>query len=636
MRIHNIIACLCLLLSATGMRAYEERNLLQNLATKAQVRDALVMNQEWVTYPPYQDRQAWDRFLGPLKDYYIKRGEAQLKYEWKVVRATDYLEFERSGSRVAMERPYNANVQAIADLLMAELAEGKGRFLDQLINGVFLSCEMTSWALSAHTVMQRSRRTLPSDQERVFDLVDGDMGNMLSWTYYFLKDAFDKVDPEISRRLRHELQQKVMDSYLQNNSYWWMGRGQKGSTQNNWNPWCNRNALITFMLLENDRDTLAQAVCESMRSVDQYLNFINGDGACDEGPAYWTHAAGMLIDYLELLSAVTQGKLNLLSHKLVRDMGEYISNSYVGNGWVVNFADASAKGGGDPFLVYRYGKDVGSQAMMQYAAVLRGQKAVPAPNRDVWRVLRAIDVSAELAAQSPSKVAQPFVWYPETEFCYMTSQEGLFLAAKGGHNAESHNHNDMGSFNLYIDEQPVIIDLGVGTYTRQTFSADRYKIWTMQSDYHNLPRINGMSELPGGQYRSRGTVARPGFFSADIAGGFPAEAKAQRWTRSYALKGDQLVVTDDFQLEEAVAPSVVNFMTWGDVREASPGHVSITVNGVRAQLDYDAKAFTLEIQPREVDDTRLSNVWGKRVYRLSFTPRQMQKKGRYRFTIKKV
>ncbi len=390
------------------------------------------------------------------------------------------------------------------------------------------------------------------------------------------------------------------------------------------------------MLLEENRDTLTEAVCESMRSVDQYLNFIKGDGACDEGPSYWQSAAGMLLDYLELLSTLTQGRLNLMGHKLVRDMGEYICNSYVGNGWVVNFADAGAKGGGDLYTVYRYGKDVGSDPLIHYAGILRSDKSVPVPSCDIYRLLRAIDVHDELAAVQPRKITQPFVWYPETEFCYMSSEEGLFVAAKGGHNAESHNHNDIGSFNLYIDQQPIIIDLGVGTYTRQTFSSERYKIWTMQSDYHNLPKINGTSELPGGQYRSRNTIARPGFFSADIAGAFPAGAKAERWTRSYTLKGRELVVTDDFLLQEAIAPSVVNFMTWGDVKEEEEGRVSITVNGAKAQLGYDVRNFTLEIQPREVDDSRLSNVWGKQVFRLCFTPKQMQKKGRYRFTIKKI
>lgn len=636
MRDKTIAALLLLLFVPLCLRAYEERNLLQQAATFEQVKEALVMDQKWVTYPAYADREGWDRFLGDIKGYYIQRGESRLAYEWKVVKATDYLEFERSGSRVVMERPYDANIQAIADLLLAELAEGKGRFLDQLINGVFLSCEMTSWALSAHMSLQKKGRSLPSDRERVFDLVDGDMGNLLSWTYYFMREAFDKVNPEISRRLRHELKVKVMDSYLNNNHYWWMGRGKKGSSQNNWNPWCNKNALLTFMLLETDRDTLAKAAYESMRSVDQYLNFVKGDGACDEGPAYWMNAAGMLLDYLELISAATGGRVNLLGNKLVRDMGEYICNSYVGNGWVVNFADASAKGGGEPYTVYRYGKDVGSESLMHYAGVLRSNNAAPVPSRDMYRVLRAIELKDEVAAVTPQKLTEPLVWYPETEFCYLSNDEDLFLAAKGGFNAESHNHNDVGSFNLYIDKQPVIIDVGVGTYTRQTFSGERYKIWTMQSNYHNLPMINGVSEPAGGEYRSRNATARRNCFSLDIAKAYPEEAQVESWTRTYTLKGREAQITDDFLLKQTVAPNIVNFMTWGEVELQGEGQVAITVNGVKALLSYDASKFTLAVEPRELDDARLSRVWGKQVYRLSFTAKSMTKKGRYRFTIKKL
>lgn len=51
-------------------------------------------------------------------------------------------------------------------------------------------------------------------------------------------------------------------------------------------------------------------------------------------------------------------------------MGEYIARSYVGNGWVINFADASAKGGGEPGVIYRYGKATGSIEMQQFAAYL--------------------------------------------------------------------------------------------------------------------------------------------------------------------------------------------------------------------------------------------------------------------------
>jgi hypothetical protein len=81
--------------------------------------------------------------------------------------------------------------------------------------------------------------------------------------------------------------------------------------------------------------------------------------------------------------------------------------------------------------------------------------------------------------------------------------EGLFLAMKGGDNNESHNHNDVGSFIVYKNGKPVLIDAGVGEYTKQTFSPDRYKIWSMQSLYHNLPSFDGVGQVNGSQYASK-------------------------------------------------------------------------------------------------------------------------------------
>ena len=53
------------------------------------------------------------------------------------------------------------------------------------------------------------------------------------------------------------------------------------------------------MLLENNRDTLAKAVYMTMESVDEFLNYIKADGACEEGPSYWGHAPGKTLeDYI--------------------------------------------------------------------------------------------------------------------------------------------------------------------------------------------------------------------------------------------------------------------------------------------------------------------------------------------------
>ena len=121
------MVCCMLGLFAAASWAYTERNLLQKTVTKEQLKEALVMNQAWVPYPAYADRAGWEALLDKEdRQKLIRAGERMLKYEWKVIRATDYLEYERSGERNIMQNPYEANRKAISSLMMAELAEGKG------------------------------------------------------------------------------------------------------------------------------------------------------------------------------------------------------------------------------------------------------------------------------------------------------------------------------------------------------------------------------------------------------------------------------------------------------------------------------------------------------------------------------
>lgn len=415
-----------------------------------------------------------------------------------------------------------------------------------------------------------------------------------------------------------------------------MGRNYNGRMLNNWNPWCNSNALMCFMLLENDRDKLAQGVYLTMESVDKFLNYIKADGACEEGPSYWGHAAGKTLDYLELLSSITGGKVNIFAEPMIRNMGEYISRSYIGKGWVVNFADASAHGEGNAYLIYRFGKAVDSDELKGFAALMRKLPSLPHNGRDIFRTLASIAIDKELQQAVPIHESRPFTWYPETEFCYLSTKNGVFLAAKGGYNDESHNHNDAGTCSVWMDQTPVLIDAGVGTYTRQTFSSERYSIWTMQSDYHNLPMINGVSEKYGKNYKATQVKAGKNSFSANIATAYPEEAQVKRWIRSYIVAGRQVTINDSFELKKSITPNVVNFMTWGELDHSKKGEVAIRIKDVNAVLQYDANKFELTIEPVELADPRLSNVWGKNIYRLSFKARQQTIKGNYSFMIKKI
>ncbi len=630
---HISTLLIALALSAGAMHAYTERDILSSGLTEKELAGLLVRNQEWVKYPDYSDRAGWDRIFGDSKDHYIKRGEKLLNYSWPRVQATDYLEYERSGNRTGMENKLNANNNAMADLLLAELAEGKGRFTDQLINGVYSAAEMTTWALSAHTPVQKSTRSIQAYDWPVIDLVAADMGNLYGWTYHFMKPEFDKVDPEISRRLKHELKSRILDPYLNVQTWWWDPRqNYKGTQLNNWSPWCLSNILLTSMLVEEDADRYARTAWLTLQGTDRFLNSIKGDGACDEGPSYWPQAAGKTLDYIDLLSQATGGKVNPGNAKMLRDMGEYIARSSVGDGWMVDFADASARADVDPFLVYRYGKAVDSDLMKTFAAT-RNDGRHPNNGRDVFRTLSALSIAPELG-KTGTKVKQPsLTWYPETEVCYLTTPKGLFLAAKGGNNGESHNHNDVGSFALWVDNYPVFIDAGIGTYTRQTFDKNRYGIWNMQSGWHNLPVANGSEQQNGTSFKATNAKASEGHFEADIAGAYPKEAGVKEWVRSYDTKGRTVTVTDRFRLEKATAPNTVNFLTHGETDLSRAGEVAITVKGHHAVLKYDPAQFDATVEEKELDDKRLSSVWGPKLRRISLTSRTTPLQGTYTYTL---
>lgn len=623
------------------MKASNEHDLLEKTVDKTKLKTFLLFRQKWVPYPNYADRSAWDKLTKGFKHALIQKGEEALKYEWKVVKATDYIEYEKSGSRKIMEVPYNANNASLYNLVLAELAEGKGRFINQIINGVWFDCEMTSWAESAHLLsFQTSKRSLPSLDENVIDLGAGSLASLLSWTYYFLKDEMDKVNPIISKRLRKNLQERIMDTYMTRSDLWWQGFNYKpGNIINNWNPWCNFNVLSCFLLLENDSNKLADAVYRTIISVDKFINYTKEDGACEEGPSYWGHAAGKMYDYLQLLSYATSGHVSIFEKPIIKNMGEYIVESYVGNGWVVNFADASAKGGGDKGLIFRYGKAVNSTEMKQFAAYLNQQDKESTNmniSGDFFQTMENFISYNELENTKPSVSQRAFTWYPQTEFCYMRNNAGFFLAAKGGYNAESHNHNDVGSFSLYFNEMPVFIDVGVGTYTRQTFSSERYSIWTMQSNYHNLPMANGMPEVFGREYKSKDTKfdASKSMFSLDISGAFSKDAAIKKWLRSYTLQSNGgVIIEDDFNLSEIKSPNQVNFMTWSKPDISMEGTILLKVKDKNLTLIYDPSQFEPKVEDIPLTDEKLSKVWGKEVYRLSLLAKKKQLSGKYIFTI---
>ena len=644
-----------------------QRNWFHEDFVKSGALSSFKSGAQWLPFPAYSDRAGWDAMLSPAqKEGLVKAGEKYLKYKFEWPTAMQAVEFERSGNRSEFERPLRKNMSVMNSLVAAELAEGKGRFIPQIANCIWLYSNQISWVFSAHNNRQPSRRALADPEYWLIDLFSADAGMTLSFAYRFFKAELDAIDPSICRALRISLEQKIFKPFFEVD-HWWMGKS--GNTVNNWCPWCASNVLLAFLLVHEDDEIIRKAADKSLVIVDNYMNSILQDGACDEGALYFAHGPCKLYDYLQIMYDASEGAFNGLTDPLVRRLVDYLSRCYIGmydgKKFVVNYADAVGRLSVSPIITWPYANAVGSRQSVDFSLYLMGfyrtkQFEEPiAGGRDLFRILNFIRHSSEVAAQVDSLNAlvkekgfetvkadlrasvEPMYWYEQTQQLLCRGKDGTFFAAKGGHNGESHNHNDVGQFLWYRDACPLIIDPGAPTYTRQTFSKERYTLWPMQSQWHNLPSINGVMQKNSRQYAASG-VAFSGSESAvtlsmDISGAYPEDASCLSWRRSFNYrnnaKGATLAITDEYSLSERKAADEEHFITPGTVTELRKGVLRIQ-NGKKSIILTYSKNLECSVETKELDDKRIADDWGSSLRRITLrSADNAPLKGKYIFTI---
>jgi hypothetical protein len=603
-----------------------ERDTVFSDRHASRLGDLLIPASHYHPFPTAAERQPWGGLSDTLRRHLIASAEQLLNHAWPALPATLYMDFARTGERKNYEGPYFSRRGALASLVLAECAEGKARFLDDVANGIWAICEETSWVIPAHNPGFAGDRSLPDFADHSIELFSAETGTLLAWTQYLLRPQLDAISPTVSARLRREVKLRILDPFFARGDFWWMGGGP--GRLNNWSPWCCSTCLAAFLLLEEDAARRAAAAAKVMQILDRWLAWYHPDGGCDEGPSYWTVAGGALFDCLELLSWATDAKINVYDQPLIQEIGRYIYRVHISGDYYVNFADCPAKVHLPAGLVYRYGRRIGDEHMAALGAHCHQGHGGHHPSRSLLRALP--DLFHTEGIEAPAQ--PPFVrdvWLPGTQIMVAREREGsdrgFYLAAKGGHNDESHNHNDVGHFIVYYDGQPVLIDVGVGTYTRQTFSDQRYDIWTMQSAYHNLPTVNGVQQQAGEQFRATDLSCRRDDSAAeltlDIAKAYPPEAGVKSWRRTCRLvRGERtgVVIVDDFTLARPTRDIALSLLTPCEpsVKMAGELALSLPASGLALRLAYDAAVLEAVVETIPLDDPSLQRAWGDRLYRI--------------------
>ena len=492
---------------------------------------------------------------GDMQQEILRAGEKCLGLEIPMLPASLYRQFGRIGNRVEYENAYFRRRALLHSLVYAETLEQQGRFLDRIVDIIWLILEESTWVLPAHNSGELCAE-YDEDIHNV-DLFSAATAGVLSLSLYLLGERLNAGlhNQLLTRRMRYEIHRRVL---LPINRYdmAWMCR-----TANNWNPWIFSNALLCLATCEDSLPLREGMIGRILHMLDNFVDRYGESGGCDEGPSYWGMAGGCLFDCLELLYDLTGGKLDLFGHPLVRNMGEYIMKMHICGNYFVTFADAPHKITSYDAMIARFGQRTGSEELERFglarADALRHIQSMVNEHSNSHTVSYRILKDTVFLATAPTggKIEHDLCHYLDDIQVMAARQspnpdDGLFVAMKGGCNSESHNHNDVGNFVVYYNGEPWMVDAGVDTYSRTTFSPQRYTLWYMQSSYHNLPDINGTAQQEGGRYRASDVRFTPQRreLSIELSTAYPESAGIDSFRRTLRLDDNRVMVCDWFCL----------------------------------------------------------------------------------------
>jgi hypothetical protein len=571
----------------------------------------------WRPYPPIADRGYWDRVPRETREQLLAKTAPVSQKPWPLLTATAYARYNADGDRQTYERPYIARRdQLIAAVITAVLTGGPSTA--DITDGVWLLCEETTWCLPAH----QPGAGLPDPDHPHVDLFAAETAALLAWTAVLTGEQEDRV--------RREVRKRVLDPYRDRDDWRWLGLNDNDRQHlNNWTPWIHSNLLIASLLLDDQPNRTAN---RAVGALDRYLDAVPDDGGCDEGAGYWWRAGASLFECLQTLTEACGDDFGAFELPKVRAIARYPMVAHVAGDVHVNFADCGIRPPGTvPHLLYRFGARTGDSELQQHARAMRRELApgvLFGPNASVGRVLAAITDDEWAAAPRAPFPAPPQSWLPDTGV--LTAREragdttGLFLAAKAGHNDESHNHNDVGSFIVACDGRPVLIDPGAGIYTRQTFGPDRYQIWTMQSSWHNTPAPAGHPQVAGRAHRatdvSAALTATAAELALDLAAAYPAAAGVRFWHRTLRLDRTAALISihDSWELSHISERSVCYLITPEEPQV--DGATIMLPSGLAVSIDATVDGTTaggISVERRDLDDPQLRAIWGEHLYRIT-------------------
>ncbi len=624
--------------------AWGGQSMLTQECNVESIPQIFVEGHSWVDFPKYDNRKFWNNVNPILKETLVSRGEEAAKSEPVALTGYDYLLFRQGQTFDVVSQKILTKKSRLEDLMMAEIVEGKGRFIEDICSSVWDFCALSHWTGPESHFLQTGKLGLPSLDKQVVDELTGEIAGILSWAYYFFESEFNKIDPNITTWLLTSVRTKFLNPNEAKSDFYWMDFYLRGVSYQT--PWISYNWLLSELLVEKDNNKRQKSIYKVLECLDQFYKKVPSDGVCSGGAEIWQYSTAKYFQSLELLEMVSIGEIDIYSDELLKKMGEYICATHISDNYFFSYSECSPELILPASLIYRYGEKVDSDMMKGYAAYLaqqQKQKGYPVSG-DLFNKIKYVvdyDKISSVDAKEPLLADYSF---DESQIVIARSKEGskegFYFGVKGGDNNEFGNQNDAGNFILYANGKPLIVDPGSIEKTAKSIDKERYTIWANQSAWHNLPTINGQMQKAGSNFRATGlnhsSNSSQVSVSMNLLYAYDLSAGIDSWTRTYNFnRNSGLEISDRFSLNKVEGETYVSFIALSKPQVKKNGLVSFNVEGQEYEFEYKT-SLTISVEEINTSDSPELKEWGSNLYRIVLKPNSQERSGNWTYSFRRV
>jgi hypothetical protein len=554
--------------------------------------------------PTINDRKAWQA-VAESPEFKGVVSQAQRLLSQPIAELTDelYLDYSRTGNRSRYERVLGRRYARMPRLVLAECIENRGRFLPAIEAAIRAVCADKTWVYPAHDGSLRNFKGLVTE----IDLHVAAASWNLATADYWLGN---KLSGETRKLIRRELERRTFTPFttMVNEGkprMWWL------TTTNNWNAVCLAGVTGSALAVIDSPQRRAFFAASAEKYIRNFLSGFTPDGYCSEGVGYWNYGFGHYVMLAETLRQATGGKLDLFDLPQIQEIALFGHRMEIAPGIYPAFADCS----------------VGTRPQTSLMAFLSRRFRLGLPEFEQRGLLLSVGPSSSLFqlgvfgfpnSASETRAAEPRSpahalrdWFPDAGILICRPAPGqpraLAVALKGGHNAEHHNHNDVGSYLVVLGRSTPLVDPGAEVYTARTFSSRRYESNVLNSFGHPVPRVAGKLQSTGRSAAAK--VLKTEFTDGndtivlDLRAAYDVkELKDLKRTFVFSREGaGSLTVSDQVQFDapQSFGTALITFSDW---KRLAPNRLLVG-NGreaVQVEITTDGPAF--EIQADEIKE----------------------------------